>query len=216
MLALKPFRDKAAGVRRPPQLEPSGRVRHCPVQGRQPACRVVLSRSRYRQQHGWRAQLADPAGSTPRSSRLGNGWATWVDAVRLPASGYPPRELSHFPDPGVAPGRRGTPPRSSCAKAVHYESEYALIVQFTPPLRRKSKLVDIIYDDDPAEGSSPADRILEQFKKALADLEDAMGDAVQLRRMESFTVADRYGRDHLRDRSGELPAFRADRRGSCR
>jgi type IV secretion system protein VirB4 len=81
----------------------------------------------------------------------------------------------------------------------HYESEYALVVQHTPPLRRKSKVADIIYDDDPAEHVSPARRILEQFDKALADLEDAIGEAVKLRRMRSFTVTDAHGREHLRD-----------------
>ncbi|HEY2616721.1 MAG TPA: hypothetical protein VGI78_05230 [Acetobacteraceae bacterium] len=131
-------------------------------------------------------------------SRLGNGWATWVEAARLPASDYPPRELSHFPDPVsrlVDEERR----RQFMREGVHYESEYALIVQYTPPLRRKSKLVDVIYDDDPSEASSPADRILQQFEKALSDLEDAIGDAVQLRRMLSFVMTDRHGQDHFRD-----------------
>jgi len=131
-------------------------------------------------------------------SRLGNGWATWVEATRLSSSDYPPRELSHFPDPVsrlVDEERR----RQFMREGIHYESEYVMIVQYTPPLRRKSKLVDIIYDDDPAEGSSPADRILQQFEKALSDLEDAIGDAVQLRRMRSFIVTDQHGRDHFRD-----------------
>ena len=69
-------------------------------------------------------------------------------------------------------------------EGVHYEGEYAIAVQFTPPLRRQNKVADLIYDDDPAENTSPASRILEQFKKAIADLEDAVGDAVNLRRME--------------------------------
>jgi hypothetical protein len=29
-------------------------------------------------------------------SRLGSGWVTWHDAVRLPAAAYPPPEASHF------------------------------------------------------------------------------------------------------------------------
>jgi len=45
-------------------------------------------------------------------------------------------------------------------------------------------VADIIYDDDPAERVSPAGRILEQFAKALADLEDAISEAVMLRRMQ--------------------------------
>ena len=48
--------------------------------------------------------------------------------------------------------------RSSCARASIYEGEYALVVQFTPPLRLRSKVADLIYDDDPAENTSPAGR----------------------------------------------------------
>ena len=40
-------------------------------------------------------------------------------------------------------------------EGVHYEGDYVIIVQFTPPLRRRSKVADLIYDDDPAETSQP-------------------------------------------------------------
>jgi len=197
VLALKPFRDKAAGV--PDLLNWS----HLVAPG------IVLCKDGSLLA-GWFYRGPDIASSTDSErnwlsgrvnaalSRLGNGWATWVEAVRLPSSDYPPRERSHFPDPVsrlVDEERR----RQFMREGVHYESEYALIVQYTPPLRRKSKLVDIIYDDEPSESRSPADRILAQFDKALSDLEDAIGDAVQLRRMGSFAVTDRYGREHLRD-----------------
>ncbi len=163
MLALKPFRDKAAGVA--DLLNWSHLVAPGVVLGKDGSLIA-----------GWFYRGPDIASSTDNErnwltgrvnaalSRLGNGWATWVEAARLPASDYPPGELSHFPDPVsrlVDEERR----RQFMREGVHYESEYALIVQYTPPLRRKSKLVDIIYDDDPSEGSSPADRILQQFAK---------------------------------------------------
>jgi type IV secretion system protein TrbE len=197
VLALKPFRDKAAGVA--DLLNWSHLVAPGTVLGKDGS---LLA--------GWFYRGPDIASSTDNErnwltgranaalSRLGNGWATWVDAARLPASDYPPRELSHFPDPVsrlVDEERR----RQFIREGVHYESEYVLIVQYTPPLRRKSKLVDIIYDDDLSEGGISADRILQQFEKALSDLEDAIGDAVQLRRMQSFVVTDLHGRDHFRD-----------------
>ena len=40
-------------------------------------------------------------------------------------------------------------------EGAHYEGEYTIVVQFTPPLRRKSKVADLIYDDDPADIVSP-------------------------------------------------------------
>ena len=108
------------------------------------------------------------------------------------------QSASHFPDPVsrlVDAERRA----QFLREGSHYEGEYAIVVQFTPPLRRKSKLADLIYDDDPAKTVSPASRILEHPLKALGDLEDAVGDAVSLRRMERSIFSDRVGRDHLRD-----------------
>jgi type IV secretion/conjugal transfer VirB4 family ATPase len=131
-------------------------------------------------------------------ARLGSGWAIWVEAVRLPAASYPPPEASHFPDPVsrlVDAERR----RQFEAEGQHFESEYALIVQFTPPLRRHSRIEDLIYDDDPEARQSPAARILEQFEKDLATLEDAIGDAVALQRMRGFTITDPTSREHLSD-----------------
>jgi type IV secretion system protein TrbE len=197
MLRLKPFRDKAAG------LADLLNWSHLVDSG------IVLCKDGSLLA-GWFYRAPDIASSTDSErdwlsgrvnaalARLGAGWATWVDAVRLSAASYPDAALSHFPDPVsclVDAERRA----QFLREGAHYEGEYALVVQFTPPLRRKSKLVDLIYDDDPTESASPASRILEQFRKALADLEDAIGDAVSLRRMESYAFADRFGRDHLRD-----------------
>jgi type IV secretion/conjugal transfer VirB4 family ATPase len=131
-------------------------------------------------------------------ARLGAGWASWTDAVRLPAASYPTPDRSHFPDPVsrlVDAERRAQFMR----EGAHFEGEHAFIVMFTPPLRRKSKVVDLIYDDDAGTLVSPAGRILAQFKKALADIEDAIGDAVVLRRMGSYQHVDAAGRPHLRD-----------------
>ena len=131
-------------------------------------------------------------------SRLGAGWATWTEAIRTPAASYPPEPLSHFPDPVsrlVDEERR----RQFLREGTHFESRYVLVVQYTPPLRRKSKVADLIYDDDPAERQSPADRILQAFQKAINDFEDAIGDAVRLERMRTYIVTDRHGREHLRD-----------------
>jgi type IV secretion system protein TrbE len=197
MLRLKPFRDKAAA------LADLLNWSHLVDSG------IVLCKDGSLLA-GWFYRAPDIASSTDGErnwlsgrvnaalTRLGAGWATWVDAVRLPAASYPDASLSHFPDPIsrlVDAERRA---RFLC-EGIHYEDEYALVVQFTPPLRRKSKLVDLIYDDDPTKTVTPASRILEQFRKALTDLEDAIGDAVSLRRMESYSFRDRFGRDHLRD-----------------
>lgn len=197
MLALKPFRDKAAG------LADLLNWSHLIDSG------IVLCKDGSLLA-GWFYRAPDIASSTDGErnwlsarvnaalSRLGAGWASWVDAVRLPSSSYPAAERSHFPDPIsrlVDAERR----QQFLREGVHYEGEYAVVVQYTPPLRRKGKLADIIYDDDASDVVNPASRILEQFKKALADLEDAFGDAVNLRRMESYDHVCSAGRAHLRD-----------------
>jgi type IV secretion system protein VirB4 len=130
-------------------------------------------------------------------SRFDGGWATWVIASRVPASGYPAPELSHFPD-AVSKLIEDERRKRFLAVGMHYETEWALIVQYTPPLRRRAKIADLIYDDDSPD-RSPAGKILEQFKKTLADVEDAVGDAVRLRRMEAFRATDRRGSLQQRD-----------------
>ena len=197
MLPLKTFRGRAAGL--PDLLNWAALIGDGIVQGKDGS---LLAGSFYRG--------PDIASSTDDErnrltgrinvalSRLGSGWTTWVEAVRLPAPGYPLAELSHFPDP-ISRFVDEERQRLFMRERLHYESEYALLMQYTPPLRRKSKVADIVYDDDPAENVSPAGRILEQYDKALADIEDAICEAVELRCMRSFTVTDGYSREHLRD-----------------
>ena len=92
--------------------------------------------------------------------------------------------------------------RQFLREGVHFESRYVLVIQYTPPLRRKSKIADLIYDDDPTERQSPAERIIQAFQKAIHDFEDAIGDAVRLDRMRTYVVTDRHGREHLPGRAG--------------
>src|SRR5580698_2914850 len=197
MLALKNFRSKAAGVN--DLLDWAALLEDGIVQ-----CKVGSFLA------GWYFQGPDIQSSTDAErdwlagrisaalSRLGSGWATWTEAIRTPAVSYPPPELSHFPDPVsrlVDEERR----RQFVREGVHFESRYVFLVQYTPPMRRRSKVADLIYDDDPVERQSPADRILEAFQKAINDFEDAIGDAVKLERMRTYVVTDRQGREHLRD-----------------
>jgi len=122
-------------------------------------------------------------------ARFGAGWAMWVDAARLPSPGYPSPELSHFPDPITAlidAERREMFERQD----THYETEYALVLQYLPPTRRDSKLGELVYDDDGRDDTSPADRVLADFKKRLHDLEDGLGDLLHMRRMGTITVGE--------------------------
>ena len=197
MLALKHFRDKAAGVA--DLLNWAALFEDGIVQCKDGSLLAawyfqgpdIQSSTHY--ERDWLTARINAA-----LSRLGGGWATWTEAVRTPAAAYPPPDLSHFPDRVsrlVDEERR----RQFMREGVHFESRYVLVIQYTPPMRRKSKAADLIYDDDPIERQSPADRILQGFRKAIDDFEDAIGDAVRLDRMRSYVVTDRHGREHLRD-----------------
>ena len=132
-------------------------------------------------------------------ARLGSGFALWIDAVRLPAAAYPEPEASHFPDPitaAIDAERR----RQFLSEGSHFETEYALLVSYTPPLRRNTKIADLIYDDDPkAEPESPGDRQIKAFERVLRDLEDGLSDILRLRRMKAYRVSEDSGRSHLHD-----------------
>jgi type IV secretion system protein TrbE len=197
MLSLKSFRDKAAGVA--DLLNWAALFEDGIVQCKDGSFLA-----------GWYFQGPDIQSSTNAErdwltgrinaalSRLGAGWATWTEAIRTPAAAYPPADLSNFPDPVsrlVDEERR----RQFMREGVHFESRYVLVAQYTPPARRRGKVADLIYDDDPTERMSPADRILLGFQKAISDFEDAIGDAVRLERMRSYIVTDGHGRDLMRD-----------------
>ncbi|HTT79757.1 MAG TPA: transporter [Stellaceae bacterium] len=131
-------------------------------------------------------------------SRLRGGWSLWVNAARIDAAAYPPASASDFPDSIsrlVDEERREAFER----EGGHYESEYSIVLSYTPPLRRNSRIEDLIYDKSSIEQVSPAARILDQFKKDLDQIEDAIGDAVHLRRMRSFTITDPDGSQHHSD-----------------
>ena len=122
-------------------------------------------------------------------SRYGSGWAMWVDAARLPSPGYTSPDSSHFPAPITAlidAERRQMFEKQD----THFETEYALVLQYLPPTRRESKLGELVYSDDASNEVSPADRILNEFRKSILDLQDGLGELLHMRRMGSITVGE--------------------------
>jgi type IV secretion system protein VirB4 len=133
--------------------------------------------------------------------RFGSGWAMWAESVRLPTSSYSDRSKSHFPDPItqlIDDERR----HHFETVGEFYETEYAVILSYTPPLQRNRKIVDMMYDNAPndagPEGSS-ADVILKQFERQLGEFQDAIGETMRMRRMRSFTYQDPHGFTHMSD-----------------
>ena len=197
MHALKPYMDRSKGLA--DQLDWCALIDDGIVRGKSAGLSA-----------GWFYQGQDIASSTPDErnyitqrvnavlATLGGGWSSWHDAVRLPSANYPTPESSHFPDKVSAmidAERRG----QFLEEGSHFESSYAFIVHFIPPLRQQSRVVDFIYDDDGPVRESVAKRTLARFKQALATIENGLRDVVRLRRMRSYEFEDRTGKKHLRD-----------------
>jgi type IV secretion system protein VirB4 len=140
-------------------------------------------------------------------AKFGNGWATWHDAVRMPAASYPSREQSHFPDPislMIDEERR----TQFLSEGAHFETEYVLIFCFTPPQNSQSKLQDMMWDEDKSGSKKSsgqaykkqrANKILENFNRALSEVEDSLSGVLKMRRMSSYLTTDDQGASHLQD-----------------
>jgi type IV secretion system protein TrbE len=198
MLSLKPYRDTARGLS--DLLDWAALIDDGIVLGKSGALLAGYFTRGQDTASATEAERNHIAGRVNAAlTRLGSGWATWHDAVRLPSAAYAPPEACHFPDPVsrlIDAERR----RQFMAQGAHFESEYALLFLYTPPLRRSTRIQDYLWDEGPASvRQSPADQTLAFFRKTLEDVEDALGDAVTLRRMTGYTVTDGHGRSHLRD-----------------
>jgi len=120
-------------------------------------------------------------------SKFDAGWSIWVDAVRLPAPGYTPAEQSFFPDPITAlidAERREMFERLDSL----YETEYAIVIQYKPPLRSTSKIGEMFYNDAECDESAPGNRILAEFKKRIKEFQEGLRDVLNLKRMGSTYV----------------------------
>jgi type IV secretory pathway VirB4 component len=130
-------------------------------------------------------------------AHLGGGWAIWVDAVRMPSPTYFRRGDSHFPDPisEMIDNER----RAHFSEiGRHYETEYALLIHYTPPIRSKGMLIDLIYEGGSEEDQSPASAILAAFERVLMEIEDSLSGVLRLRRMREVTEYDITGKPQRR------------------
>lgn len=202
MLALAPFRSKAAAL--PDLLNYAALIDEGVVLGKDGSLMAGFffrgddSASATTSERNYLTALVNQY-----LARFGSGWALWTDAARLASPGYPAPEKSHFPDPITAlidAERRA----AFEAQDVLFETEYALILQYLPPTRRDTKVSELVYDDDGHDDSSPADRLLAEFKKKMDDLHDGLGDLLHMRRMGTINVSERVGSEELTYESDEL------------
>lgn len=125
-------------------------------------------------------------------ARLGSGWMIQVEAVRVPATAYPPPDNCHFPDKVSALIDDERRKRFEAADG-HYESQHAIILTYREPEKRKSGLVKYVYSDDESRATTFADRALDQFRRSIREFEQYMGNVVSIRRMVTQETKERGG-----------------------
>ena len=188
MLALKPFRTKAAGL--PDLLNFAALIDEGIVLGKDGSLLAGFFFKGDDSASATNAELNSLGEQVNKHiARFGSGWCIWVDAARLPSPGYPAPSESHFPDPISAlidAERR----EMFEGHNRHYETEYALLLQYIPPMRKEAKVGELMYDDESQDKTSPGSMILADFKKKLVDFQDGLGDALNMVRMGSLTIGE--------------------------
>lgn len=130
-------------------------------------------------------------------SRFGSGWSTWIDATRMPSPKYFAARDSHFDDPisAMVDNERR---EHFLASGRHFETIYVLFVCYTPPLRSKGRLLDLVYSEADDDDEEPATAILNMFNRTIAEIEDSLHGVVSLRRMTEFEATDVAGQKQRR------------------
>jgi len=87
------------------------------------------------------------------------------------------------------------------SEGAHFETVYALTLTFLPLLRVGSKVADLIYDDEHRDTSDAglANRILDQFKRQIDDMESVLSVTFPMKRMKTVRGVDEFGREYVMD-----------------
>lgn len=116
---------------------------------------------------------------------LGDNCVIHVDAIRTPATEYPPQEKRFFTDPVTA--KIDNIRREMFERGSHSETTYALLVTYVPPKIREKKVTDLMYDNPEGhKEESPFTKNLNIFKERLFVLEENLRSVLRLDRMHSI------------------------------
>ena len=141
---------------------------------------------------------------------LGSGWMIHCDAIRVTSEEYDLHEHSHFDDPvskAIEEERRQYFSRSGNA----YESEYALIVSYQPPLLAQAKFTDLMYEEDDGQAKTkksgkkkitPFERglaTLNYFKQRVDEIQGNLSQVISLRRMKGVSYIGEDNQEHTND-----------------
>jgi type IV secretion/conjugal transfer VirB4 family ATPase len=132
------------------------------------------------------------------ASRFGKGVATWTEAVRFPSSKYPAKARSFFIN-GINRMIDDERRQQFEEEGNHFESYYLFIVVYTPPSLKESQFAELMYESESTEEDRTGERVIENFKKILVEIQNSLQDELKLRQLKSYTFVDSYGQEHMRD-----------------
>lgn len=132
-------------------------------------------------------------------ARLGSGFITHHDAVRIPAGAYPAPAENHFPDPVsrlIDNERRA----QFQHEGAHYESLYVLTVTYIPSAEETSRFRDLLLTGgEDQRKKTGLDKALAFFKDSLDQLEQMLAASVRISRMRGVEYQTEDGNTHIND-----------------
>ena len=128
-----------------------------------------------------------------------SGCAFWLESVRVPVVKYPERSQSSFPD--TITRMIDEEHRQTFTEAdTHFETFNALIIAYTPPLNRQTRIINAMFEKDGQSSSeSMADQHLAHLDKLVENFMDRLSGTLDFRPMQTYFVEDAYNRTHRRD-----------------
>ena len=141
---------------------------------------------------------------------LGSGWMIHCDAIRVASGKYDLHERSHFSDP-VSKAIEDERCDYFSRIGNSYESMYALIVSYQPPLLAQAKFTDLMYEEDDGQAKknkTPKKKItayerglatLNYFKQRVDEIQGNLSQVITLDRMKSISYVGEDNQEHTND-----------------
>lgn len=130
--------------------------------------------------------------------KLDGGWSLWIDNVRLPVNRFTDPACNHFPEGGIAAVVEDERRTALTQEGACLESKYVLCLHYTPPLKHRNAIVNLMYEqDESTPRPSAASAILAGFQRTLGEVDDLLNGVVQLQPMEDHRWTDEQNRKRL-------------------